>query len=529
MLLADNADEQALLNFLRQPASFGEKAEIRQTHISIVALTLTHAYKIKKPVNLGFLDFSTREKRRAACEAEVRLNRRLSKDVYLGVLPIYRNRDGLHFGADGEVLEYAVQMRRLNDDGFLSWRLARDSPSASELERVVKKLGDFYRQQNSSPEIASWGRIDKLRLSTDENFAQTEQFVGDLISRPAFEALRRFNELSYERCREVFERRCAEGRILDCHGDLRCEHVHFSDAQVNIIDCIEFNDRFRYIDVANDIAFLAMDFDVRGHALLGQQTAENLADSLGDNEALRLLDFYKCYRACVRAKVCAIESIESGVAAEERERSRERAVRFFQFALRYAVGGSQPFVLVVMGRVGTGKSSVARALGEAFGAVVLSSDRIRKELAGVPTHERGDAAARAQLYSEHMTQRTYEELLRRGNVASTRDGIAVVDATFGKRWQRELWPQQTNTRYIPIALETSDSEIKQRLQHRDNAEISDARLEDFEMLKAAYEHPNATERTQITLVTSAATLESTITEILQRLIRIGAQRYKDAC
>jgi uncharacterized protein len=522
----ETPDQKALLSFLRQPDSFGDagdSVEIRQTHISIVALTQAYAYKIKKPLNLGFLDFSTPEKRLAACEAEVQLNRRLSQDIYLRVLPISRRDSRLRFGANGEVVDYAVQMRRLGEEGFLSWRLAHDPPSADELVRLVKKLSDFYRQQSSASEIATWGEVEKLRLSTNENFEQIEQFVGDLISRPGFEALRDFTELSYEKRRTLFERRCAEGRILDCHGDLRCEHVHFTGAQINIIDCIEFNDRFRYIDVANDIAFLAMDFDVRGQGARGNALAENLADSLGDRELLTLLDFYKSYRACVRGKVSAFKSNEPEVAQQDRDLSREKAVRFFQRALRYAINGSQPFVLVVMGRVGTGKSSVARALGEAFGAAVFSSDKIRKELAGVRLHERGDADTRTQLYSKSMTERTYDELLRRASATAAAHGVAVLDATFGKREQRALLQRQAVGRCIQIALEASDNQIRQRLRQRNETEISDARLEDFEMLNAAFEPASATEQTEMITVPSGATLESTITEVLRRLLQIGAQ------
>ena len=255
-----------LLQFLRSPASYPdkpEKVEIRQTHISIVAMTPTLVYKIKKSLDLGFLDFSTLEKRREACEFEVRLNRRLCRDVYLGVVPISRTDGRLCFGEEGEAVEYAVKMRRLPEEGFLQQRLAREAVTARDLDRIVEKLSGFYRSQQSSTEIAEWGSIAKLRISTDENFSQTEQFVGTLISRPAIEAIRDFTDLFYDRHSDLFERRQKEGRLLDCHGDLRCDHIHFSNGEIDIFDCIEFNERFRYLDVANDVAFLAMDLDFR--------------------------------------------------------------------------------------------------------------------------------------------------------------------------------------------------------------------------------------------------------------------------
>ena len=175
-----------------------------------------------------------------------------------------------------------------------------------------------------------------------------------------------------------------------------------------------------------------------------------------------------------------------------------------------------------MGRVGTGKSTLARALAEAIGAALFSSDKIRKELAGVPLHERADPDTRGRLYSEEMTRRTYAEMLSRALRAATTDGAAVVDATFGKHSQRELLRQKTNVRCLRVLLDVSDAEIKQRLQNRSSAQISDARLEDFEMLDAAYEHPDAIEQNEIVMINSGSTLESTVTAVFQLLIRIDA-------
>ena len=290
--------QEELLAFLSRPESFPGKpanVEIRQTHISIVVIASPNVYKIKKPLDLGFLDFSTLEKRRHFCVEEVRLNRRLTQDVYLGIVPIAR-RDGLlHFGAEGEIVEYAVRMRELSRAGFLHERLALGAATMSDLERVAARLCDFYQAQKSSETIAEWGRVAKLRVSTDENFTQTERFVGSLLGRPAFAALRFFTNQVYERHASLFERRRKEGRILDCHGDLRCEHVHLADDEVNIFDCIEFNERLRFIDVANDVAFLAMDLDFLGRPDLGAAFLHRIADLLNDpgtaqpNEFLQML------------------------------------------------------------------------------------------------------------------------------------------------------------------------------------------------------------------------------------------------
>ena len=523
--------QDELLAFLRRPDSYPElpaAVEIKQTHISIVAITPTHAYKVKKPLDLGFLDFSTIEKRRAACEAEVRLNRRLTQDVYLNVVPISRREGALCFGDKGEVIEYAVKMRRLPDEGFLTWRLSRNAVTPADLGRVAAKLSGFYRTQQPSSAIAEWGRKDRLCVSTEENFAQTEQFVGTLISRPAFEAIRYFTELFYQRHASLLERRCAEGRILDCHGDLRSEHVHFSDAQINIFDCIEFNDRLRYIDVASDAAFLAMDLDFRRRPDLATRFLDDVARALDDAELLALADFYKCYRAYVRGKVSAIKTGESEVPAAEREESREQAGKFFCLALRYAIAGSEPMVLAVTGRVGTGKSSLAQMLGRALGAEVFSSDRIRKELGNVDPHTRGNAAARAQLYSSTMTDRTYDALVNSAMARSRSDRIAILDATFGKSAQRQMLRERlapAGIRYRMIELRAADELIKTRLRQRDasTTEISDARLEDFAMLNTAYTSEDPVESVTHAVVESVVTVEATATEALKALVRLNVR------
>jgi len=521
------SSQDALLAFLRRPDSFSEKpaaVELRQTHISLVAIAPPHVYKVKKALDLGFLDFSTIEKRRHCCEAEVRLNRRLTRDLYLAVVPISRRNGSLHFGGEGEVIDYAVKMRALPEDGFMDRRLARNAVTAAELDRVADKLSAFYRAQKPSDAVAEWGRIAKLRLSTEENFAQLECFAGTLLSRPALEAIRYFTDRFYERRAGLFERRRTGGRILDCHGDLRCEHIHFSGEEVNIFDCIEFNERFRYIDVANDLAFLAMDLDFLGRPDLSGAFVQSMASLLDDPELLALLDFYKCYRACVRAKVAAIKSAEAEVPAAEREGSRADAVRFFRLALAFAIGASKPLVLVLIGRVGTGKSTVARALGDALGWPVFSSDRTRKELAGLAPHIRGDAAARAELYRPAMTQRTYETLTSRATECAQSRGSSILDATFGKRVQRDLLREKlaaAGIRHRFVEITASDEEITARLRRREesNAEISDARLEDFARLTANYEPPVAVE--EYSRIESSPDLKATATKLLKALVRLG--------
>ena len=227
-------------------------------------LAAPYAYKIKKPVNFGFLDFSTLGKRHYFSEREVVLNRRLCPTVHLEVVPIFLREGRLAFGAFDEIVEYAVKMRKLEDRYFMLRLLKKGQVGPQELDRLVSTLKTFYEGQNPTEEVAAWGRIEKLKISTDENFRQTEDFIGFTISQPAFETIRFYTDNFYLRNADLFETRIREQRIRDCHGDLHLEHIHISPATLSIYDCIEFNDRFRYIDVANDVAFLAMDLDFHG-------------------------------------------------------------------------------------------------------------------------------------------------------------------------------------------------------------------------------------------------------------------------
>jgi uncharacterized protein len=459
---------------------------------------------VKKPVNLGFLDFSTLEKRHYFCQREIELNRRLCPEIYLDVVPICETTSGFSFNGNGEIVEYAVQMKELPHGWFLNELLEKNLVGEKEINRVISTLHRFYEAETPTPNIEQWGTPENLKISTDENFTQVEPFVGKTISSAAFEAIRYYTDKFYKLKKNFFHERIQQHRILDCHGDLHLDHVHLTPEATTIFDCIEFNDRFRFIDIANDLAFLAMDFDFKGRSDLGNLFLRNAARKLGDAGMLKIANFYKCYRAFVRGKVESIQATEKETTNSGEH--QKQAARYFRLALGYAIGGSESLILVVMGGVGTGKSTVAKRLASELDWPVFSSDEIRKTLTGVPLTQRTVPELRNKIYSAQMTRRTYRELAkdalaaigcsrgRRPRPLQPSKGV-ILDATFSTQGLRKFLRDEckkANVRIQFIELEVGPDEIKNRLKLRDKktAETSDARLEDFDKLSATYESPS---------------------------------------
>ena len=362
-------------------------------------------------------------------------------------------------------------------------------------------------------------------MNTDENFAQTEDHVGTLLSRPAYDTLRYATDRFYDQHAELLNRRRAGGHIVDAHGDLRLEHVHLTPERVCIYDCIEFNERFRHIDVANDIAFLAMDLDLHGRPDLANHLVRHMVRGLDDPELPRLVNFYKSYRAYVRGKVEGMRSVEDEVPTEECAASRQRARTAYQWALRYMVAGSQPLVIAVMGRVATGKSTQAQAIADALGWEAINSDRVRKQAAGVPLHERGDDATREALYTRAMTEKTYDALFDTAVERGRAGRGTVLDATFSRRAHRDRLRDRLGAAGIPhvfVELTADDETLRARLRRRATAGdvVSDARLEDFDMLRQRYEAPDALEDARHIHAVSEDDAEATTCDALKHLVRL---------
>jgi len=329
-----------MIKDLLEPSSLPDiTKEVRliQTHISMVLVADNFVYKIKKPVDFGFLDFTDLEKRKFYCHQEVKLNSRLAEDIYLGVLPVIFDGKVHRIGMNhtgGEIVDYAVKMRRIPQDRLMKSLFQRGELTEEHLRKISLKLSTFHLNAERSPEIDHFGEPDAFRINTEENFEQTEKYIDITIKEKDYRHLSRWTDLFLKNKESLFRERISMQKIRDCHGDLHMEHVCLTD-KVSVIDCIEFNDRFRYSDTIADIAFLLMDLEFHG----GKEVADRLwslyAEETGDSEMMELLTFYKVYRAYVRGKVNSFRLDDPNIPEGEKTRAIREASRYFELARSY--------------------------------------------------------------------------------------------------------------------------------------------------------------------------------------------------
>ncbi|MEK7679353.1 MAG: AAA family ATPase, partial [Deltaproteobacteria bacterium] len=388
-------------------------------------------YKVKKPVNFGFLVFTTLKKRHRYCKEEVRLNRRLSKGIYLDVVKITQSAGKFRIAGKGKAVEYAVKMRRIPERRILQDMLLKDKVTGRTLARVARAIASFHKKAKTSAHIRRYGSLEAVKANTAENFSQTKTQIGKTLSKKLYKKINSFALGFLKDNALLFAERMKGGFIRDCHGDIHAEHISISK-RIDIIDCIEFNERFRYSDTVSDIAFLLMDIDFLGRADLSRILEEEYFKASRDAGGRAVLDFYKCHMAYVRGKVEGFKYMESEVEEKDRFASYISSLLHYRLAGLYAQGGFRPVLVIVRGLSGSGKSTVAEAVSNALNAVLLSSDVIRKKLAGAAPGKHRFEGFKKGIYSEDMTEKTYSAMAEKafGQLASGRN--VVLDATFSK-------------------------------------------------------------------------------------------------
>ena len=417
-----------------------------QTHLSHVFLTCERVYKLRKSVDLGFVDFSTRARRNRDCLREVALNRRLARHVYLGIAPIERARRGFRVGAldaNAQRLdasrEHVVVMQRLPAGCDALSMLARGALRPAQLDAVAQCLARFHADHGLG-RPSPWSRaawFARVQAPVLENLRLLEAGAGRLYPRAAWAELRARARAFAIAQRAAFEARRVAGRAVDGHGDVHLQHVWFEPgrSEPTLIDCIEFNDELRRIDAAAEVAFLAMDLIYRRRTRLADRFLRVYAGRADDYELYRVVDYFLSYRAAVRAKVAAIAADDAGIDAAQRKAAAASARRHLALALRFLAPRPLGGVVVMAGVVGTGKSTAAEVVAGALGGVVIASDLVRKRLHGMAATDRSGAAK--GLYSRAARDRVYEAMLARAAAVVDAGRVAVLDATYARTHQRD--------------------------------------------------------------------------------------------
>ncbi len=430
-----------LIESLSRPSALvaGESAKVIQTHISVVFLAGERAWKVKKPTRLwGLVDYGTFDARKHLCEEEVRLNRRLAPDIYLGVVPITREPDGLAVAGPGPVVEHAVEMVRLAKGATLLERLQADAIEAEEMERVGRRLAAFHAEHRLERDAARNALPSQLSDVMARNFAGSEGGVPDPFPALVHEGLRLRLMRRLAASHDCIRRRVEEGRAVDGHGDIRLEHVVRFQGRTAIIDCCEFAERLRHIDPLSDAAFLSMDLTVRGRPDLAQSFEHAYLEHSGDPDGAILLPLYRANRAHVRAMVDEQSCRAPEIDEVTHRRKALGARRCLALAWTCARTGAVPPLIVMRGAAGTGKSFLATQLAPWLGAEVIRSDVVRKELLGLePTWRPADAEVREEVYGAKMRERTYAAVLALARKSVEAGRAAFLDATYMKRLTRD--------------------------------------------------------------------------------------------
>ena len=488
--LAELADEQRLLvQALRDPARYPHpvaQVTLIETHISYVLLTGHFAYKIKKAVDFGFLDFSTLEKRRLFCAEELRLNRRLAPQLYLAVVPICGTVREPRIGNDVddgfdrcasieaiETIEYAVKMVEFPQSALLDGRLARADLGAQQIDALADVVAEFHAQAASaSPagEFRAFGAPAVIWRMAADNFGQLPAEPGDAADAARLATLEDWSRNEYAQLEAWFAERRRAGFGRECHGDLHLGNVALIDGKPVIFDCIEFNPELRWIDVVSEVAFLYMDLAERGRADFAQRFINRYLETCGDYAGLRGLSFYLVYRALVRAKVASLRAAQEG--GQDARRQFEIRAQYLAFAER-AILPRPRQLLLMHGVSGAGKTWVSQAVLERLGALRLRSDVERKRLCGLPALARSASAVAGGRYDEATTRATYRRLAERASEVIAAGFPVLVDAACLQRWQREIFFDLTEQLGVPlriISCRADDATLRRRIVTREQSD-----------------------------------------------------------
>lgn len=500
---ADSARQATLIAALLDPARFPHPAASitrLETHISHILLVGDYAYKIKKPLNLGFLNFTTLERRKYYCENELRLNRRLAPDLYLDCIPIGGSPEDPQLQCDpAEAIEYAVKMVRFPQESLLDRQLAAGNLHADHLDGLAEQLAEFYDSSPRAEMDIPFGMPEQVQKMALENFEQSRPLLQDRADLDRLERLERWTLTTYDRLKDTLAGRKREGFIRECHGDLHLGNMILRNGRVRVFDCIEFNEEFRWIDIMNDLAFAYMDLCHRDAAGLARRLLNTYLEFSGDYQGLAVFPYYLVYRAMVRAKISAIRVQQSDIQDSRRTTLSQECRDYLDLALTFTRPRT-PFLLITHGVSGSGKTYLTSRLLNNLDAIRIRSDVERKRLFGLGPLESSASAINQGLYTAEAGARTYNRLYELAEKILDTGYPVMVDATFLEPEQRQRFRALAGKGEVPFVLllcradrRTLRDRVAQRQVHGQNATEADIQVLEHQLqdytLPGIEEHP----------------------------------------
>lgn len=453
-------ERQEIIKFLSSPKSYSSSVKkvkhIDTRYLSDVFLTGKFAYKIKKPVNYGYLDFTSLAKRKYYCYQELKLNRRFSPEMYLDVLPLTEKNGQLKLGGNGQAVEYVLKMKEIPQQYLMNLLLAKNKINKKILVKLAQIIAKFHAQAKSSKKISQFGSLQTIKQNWQENFNQAKPFISRAISSRDFFFLKNSIESFIKNNQQVFQQRIKDKKIKDCHGDLHKGNIFVTPQKIYIFDCIDFNERFRYQDVLNEIAFFAMEMDFVGRQDLSDFFVDHYFKFSKDQASKRLFLFYKCYRAYIRAKVWCFSLDRKDLSTKQKEINRRKAQKYFKLAKKYVEEMEEPILILGAGLPGIGRSIRLKILAQKTKAMIIDSDVLRQQI-------------KKSNYDKKSKLLVYQKMIRLAEKYLEHGKNVILDATFSKEKYRQLAKnlvKKLKTRYCFIEFYCSDEIAKLRFQER---------------------------------------------------------------
>ena len=506
---------QALHDSSCYPHPVGQVRHI-ETHISHVMLTGQFAYKIKKPLDLGFLDFSTLEKRRFCCEEELRLNRRLAPDVYLEVVTINGKPESPRINGTGPILEYAVKMRQFDPASGLDQLEEQGRLTLHHADAMAETVADFHARIPGVPLDSAWGSAETIWQPVAQNFEQIAARIdGKSEAQDLLNTIRAWSEAGHARLAPEFEQRRVQGFVRECHGDLHLGNMAWENDRLLVFDCIEFNPALRWIDVMSEVAFCYMDLLHRGHHDFAARFINRYLERTGDYAGMMLLRFYAVYRAMVRAKVAFIRASQAGLSTKDVTHETGQGMAYLQLADQL-IRQRSPHLAVTHGLSGSGKTTFSQELIMSFEMISLRSDIERKRLAGLDALAKSGSGMESGIYTRDFSRRTYKHLASLAEKLLQAGWSVLVDATFIARWQRDLFRQLADRCGVPLHIldfAVPDEVLRQRVQAR-SAEGRDASEADVAVLEQQLKTHEPLTSEEREFVIEAESIESVVAKLI---------------